>query len=59
MCDLLDFVRHEREMLVLKPNRGYGGSGVAIGTALSQAEWESAIDQTQADADYATRRSAD
>jgi hypothetical protein len=43
--DLLDFVRHEREMLVLKPNRSYGGSGVAIGPALGQADWESAIDQ--------------
>src|SRR6516165_10362399 len=26
--DLLEFVRHEREMLVLKPNRAYGGTGV-------------------------------
>ena len=49
--DLLEFIRHEREMLVLKPNRAYGGTGVAIGPALSQAEWESAIERTQADAE--------
>jgi hypothetical protein len=47
--DLLEFVRHEREMLVLKPNRAYGGSGVAIGTALTQAEWESAVERALAD----------
>jgi hypothetical protein len=44
MGDLLEFVRHEREMLVLKPNRAYGGSGVAIGTALDQGEWESSVE---------------
>jgi hypothetical protein len=47
--DLLDYVRHHREVLVLKPNRGYGGSGVAIGPALGQAEWESALDGALAD----------
>jgi hypothetical protein len=47
--DLLDFVRHEREILVLKPNRSYGGTGIAIGGVLTQAEWESTIDQVLAD----------
>jgi hypothetical protein len=41
--DLLGFVRRERELLVLKPNRGYGGAGVAIGGILSQSEWDDAI----------------
>jgi len=42
--DLLDFTRRERETLVLKPNRGYGGDGVTIGHTLSQSDWEHAID---------------
>lgn len=40
---LLDFVRHEREMLVIKPNRAYGGEGVLIGPAASESEWDAAI----------------
>jgi hypothetical protein len=47
--DLLDYVRRERDDLVLKPNRAYGGTGVAIGPSLSQAEWESEIDRALAD----------
>jgi hypothetical protein len=46
---LLDFARHERESLVLKPNRAYGGEGVVIGPALSQTEWDAAIDKSMAD----------
>jgi hypothetical protein len=41
--DLLDYVRRERESLVLKPNRAFGGQGVSIGHLMSQAEWEAAI----------------
>jgi hypothetical protein len=47
--DLLEFARRERETLVLKPNRGYGGDGVTIGHTLSQADWERAIDSALAD----------
>jgi hypothetical protein len=46
---LLEFVRMERESLVLKPNRGYGGSGVVIGLSMSQSEWDRAIDRALAD----------
>jgi uncharacterized circularly permuted ATP-grasp superfamily protein len=42
--DLLDYVRRERETLVLKPNRAYGGTGVLIGHALTGPEWDSAIE---------------
>jgi hypothetical protein len=49
--DLLGFVRRERELLVLKPNRGYGGAGVALGGILSQTEWENAIDTALADSE--------
>ena len=47
--DLLDYVRQERETLVLKPNRAYGGSGVVIGPLVEQAAWEAAIDKALAD----------
>jgi hypothetical protein len=42
--ELLSYVRRERETLVLKPNRSYGGEGVLIGLAASESEWEQAID---------------
>jgi hypothetical protein len=48
---LLDYVRAEREELVLKPNRSYGGEGVQIGPALSDAEWSSALVRALADAE--------
>jgi hypothetical protein len=47
--DLLPWVRRERETLVLKPNRAYGGEGVAIGPATSQADWDAALDRALAD----------
>ncbi len=48
---LLEHVREERESLVLKPNRAFGGEGVVIGPSLSQAEWESAVEKALADAE--------
>ncbi|MEZ0334975.1 MAG: hypothetical protein ACAI18_13275 [Gemmatimonadales bacterium] len=47
--DLLEFARREREWLVLKPSRGYGGEGVTIGQTLTEGEWESAINTALAD----------
>ena len=47
--DLLEFVRKERESLVLKPNRNYGGTGVVVGPTAAQAEWDDAIDRALAD----------
>ena len=35
----------ERESLVIKPNRSYGGEGVLIGLSTPQAEWEAAIER--------------
>lgn len=49
MGDLLEFVRREQEILVLKPNRAYGGEGVTIGSAVTRAEWESALERALAD----------
>jgi hypothetical protein len=47
--DLLEFCRRERETLVLKPNRAYGGEGVLIGVATPTVQWEAAIDTALAD----------
>jgi hypothetical protein len=47
--NLLEYVREEREMLVLKPNRQYGGTGVLLGLAVSDQEWDKAITQALAD----------
>ena len=47
--DLLERARRERESLVLKPNRSYGGEGVVVGPAATQGEWESALDRALAD----------
>jgi carboxypeptidase Taq len=43
-ADLLAYARRNREILVLKPNRSYGGSGVVLGLATDQAEWEHLLD---------------
>jgi uncharacterized circularly permuted ATP-grasp superfamily protein len=43
--DLIPFLREERESLVLKPNRAYGGEGVTLGMSVEPAEWNAAIDR--------------
>jgi carboxypeptidase Taq len=43
--DLLEYVRRNRELLVLKPNRAYGGTGVMLGEATEQAEWEQVLQE--------------
>lgn len=42
--ELLAHARAEREHLVLKPNREYGGTGVTIGAATSASDWDAAIE---------------
>jgi hypothetical protein len=49
--DLLEYTRRERESLVLKPNRSYGGTGVLVGALSTQADWEAAIQSALTDAD--------
>ena len=41
--DLVEYTRRNRERLVIKPNRAYGGTDVYIGHALEQSEWDAAI----------------
>jgi hypothetical protein len=47
--ELLEYIRAERETLVLKPNRAYGGAGVVLGPSVDQAEWEAALERALAD----------
>jgi hypothetical protein len=49
--DLYEFARREREHLVLKPNRGYGGEGVLVGPTVHEADWEAALSQAMVDPD--------
>jgi hypothetical protein len=49
--ELLEYLRKERESLVLKPNRSYGGDRVLVGPSAAQADWESAINQALVDDD--------
>lgn len=53
--DLPEFIRRHREELVLKPNRGYGGTGIHIGSEVEPGQWDSLIDEALAVADDANR----
>jgi carboxypeptidase Taq len=43
--ELLEYARMNREQLVLKPNREYGGTGVMIGLATEQKDWEKQLNE--------------
>jgi len=47
--ELLEYARKNRETLVLKPNRSYGGEGVLVGPGTEQGEWESGIERALTD----------
>jgi hypothetical protein len=47
--DLLEYIREEREALVLKPNRAFGGAGVVIGPIVEQPAWDAALERALAD----------
>ncbi|MDE3088585.1 MAG: hypothetical protein KGJ80_04285, partial [Chloroflexota bacterium] len=44
IIDLADYVRKNREILVIKPNRSYGGTSVLIGPSVTDGEWADAIE---------------
>ncbi len=46
--DLIPFVLEHREHLVLKANDEYGGKGIVLGWEVAAADWERAVQQTQA-----------
>ncbi len=43
--DLLELIRTQREELVLKPSRAFGGQDIHLGRLTGQAEWELLIEQ--------------
>jgi hypothetical protein len=46
--DLLEFVRTQRDRLVLKPNDDYGGHGIFIGWESDAGAWDQAIEKALA-----------
>lgn len=43
--DLPEFTRRERERLVLKPNRDYGGHGINFGREMKPAAWDRLVNR--------------
>ncbi|MBI3398170.1 MAG: hypothetical protein HY026_02915 [Deltaproteobacteria bacterium] len=43
--ELLNYIRKNKESLILKPNRGYGGYGIVIGKDTTQQHWDEMIDR--------------
>ena len=50
--DLLEYIKANRNKLVLKPNDDYGGHGITIGWNSDEAAWHSALEEALADGDY-------
>lgn len=50
--DLLEYLRTNRDKLVLKPNDDYGGHGITIGWNADETEWEQALRAALANGDY-------
>jgi hypothetical protein len=55
---LLEFIRKNRSMFVLKPNDDYGGHGVYFGSQSDEREWQSAIEKALS-ADYIVQDALD
>ena len=43
--ELLNYIRKNKDSLILKPNRGYGGYGIVIGKDATQQHWDEMIDR--------------
>lgn len=50
--DLLEFVRTNRNRMVLKPNDDYGGHGITIGWNIDEPGWNEALQQAVENGDY-------
>ena len=50
--DLVEYLKANREQLVLKPNDDYGGHGITIGWNTDQAGWDEALRNALANGDY-------
>jgi hypothetical protein len=47
--DLVPFVLHNKDRLVLKPNDDYGGRGIFLGWTVDEAAWEKAVQSALAE----------
>jgi hypothetical protein len=50
--DLLEYIKANRNKLVLKPNDDYGGHGITIGWNSDEAVWTAALESALANGDY-------
>ena len=50
--DLVDYIKTNRNKLVLKPNDDYGGHGITIGWNSDEDAWHAALESALADGDY-------
>jgi hypothetical protein len=56
--NLLEFIRSNRSLFILKPNDDYGGHGVYFGSRLDEREWDNAI-ATALSGDYIVQEAVD
>jgi hypothetical protein len=56
--DLVEHVRKNRQLFVLKPNDDYGGHGLSIGDHTTTAEWDDALSRALT-ADYVVQEKID
>ena len=56
--DVLEFVRRNRALFVLKPNDDYGGHGVYLGSRLDERAWDDAM-TTAISGDYIVQEAID
>jgi hypothetical protein len=50
--DLLEYIKANRNKLVLKPNDDYGGHGITIGWNSEGAAWDTALEEALENGDY-------
>jgi hypothetical protein len=50
--DLVEYIKANRDKLVLKPNDDYGGHGITIGWNSYEADWHAALESALANGDY-------
>jgi hypothetical protein len=50
--DLLEYIKQNRDRLVLKPNDDYGGHGITIGWNCDEISWEEALRSALVNGDY-------
>jgi hypothetical protein len=50
--DLLEYIKANRDKLVLKPNDDYGGHGITIGWNSEEADWDAALQSALRNGDY-------